>query len=155
MVNLKNANLQQALLQEANLEYAILNGANLVSSNLILTSFLNSDLQNANLTNALITYESATPDSKTVYDNSNETPATDLSKVDNIPAPDIIETTALANAVELYELNKTGFIKLNGAKINGNTNGIDRAWAVKNGALFISSASTPKPAVKVQATIKK
>ncbi|MDB5225815.1 MAG: pentapeptide repeat protein [Bacteroidota bacterium] len=141
-VNLKDANLQQALLQEADLEYAILNHADLTSANLILANLQSADLQNADLSNVLMTYESLnTPESKTVYGEEEA-----KGSVKMMPAPEIVETGTLGAAMEKFETNQNGFVRLTGAKINANTKGIDFAWAKKNGAVFIGVA--PKPVVK-------
>ncbi len=141
-VNLKNANLTQALLQEANLSYSILNGANLTSANLILTDLSNADLWNATLTNAIISYDATvTATSSTSYEGTESKPSTTNNQ---IPAPEIVETEALGTALEKYEQNKSGFVKLTATRINGNTKGIDFAWAKKNGA-FISTKVVTAP----------
>lgn len=143
-VNLRNANLNQALLQEANLNYAILNGANLQSANLLLANLEGADLQNANLTNALIEYiPTSTPTSKTTYETTNGKSTKNVVAT-KVEIPEIVETEALGNALDLYETNKDAFVKMQGAKINNNTKGIDFVWA-KNHGVIVQGV---KPTVK-------
>ncbi len=141
-VNLRNANLQQALLQEANLEYAILNGANLQSANLLLAILKSADLQGANLTNAVLDYSPVpTQASKSVYSNDKKGNA---SVAQNLTAPEMVETEALSKALDLLDQNINVFVRLNGAKINKNTKGLDFLWAKKNGAMIVAATYNEK-----------
>ncbi len=115
--NLSKSNLQGAMLQEANMQSAVLRGANLESANMILSDLGNADFQEANLTNAYMDY-AATP---------------------GVKVQELAETEALANAMELQEKNINAFVRMNGAKINKYTKGINFLWARKNGAVIVAA----------------
>jgi hypothetical protein len=133
-VNLKNADLTQALLQEADLSYAILNGANLSAANLILANLRYSDLQNANLTQALFVYDDqGTAASFSEYHGASA----GTKSVKKLPSPEVVETEALGIALEKMETTKTMPVKINGAKMNAKTVGIDIAWAKKQGMVIM------------------
>lgn len=133
-VNLKNADLTQALLQEADLSYAILNGANLSAANLILANLRYADLQNANLTQALFVYE----DQGTAASFSEfQGTASTVKALKKLPNPEVVETEALGMALEKFETSKLFPVKINGAKMNAKTVGIDLAWAKKQGMVIL------------------
>ena len=135
--NLSNSNLTQALIQEADLQFALLTNANLQSSNLLLANLKNADLQNVNLSNAILDYiETPTQASETIFANSQQKKT---EKTTALIAPEMVETEALSIALELVEKQPAIFIKLNGAKINKNTKGLDFLWAKKNGAVIVAS----------------